>query len=447
MPDRKIGIVGTGYVGLVTAAGFAHRGLRVVCHDIHAARIAALQSGVLPFYEPGLAEALAGDPDIEFTDDPERLYRRAGIVFVCVDTPPRDDGAADLSRVEAVIAAIPIWASPVIVMKSTVPVGTGHRIQARLSALGRRDIAYISSPEFLREGSAIADVRNPDRIVIGGTDAAAIDRVAMLYAGDPAPVIRTDVTSAELIKYASNAFLATKVSFINEIANLCDAVGANIDTVASGMGLDHRIGPSFLHAGVGYGGSCFAKDISALQHTAAAHATALRVVTAAQRANADQAGRVIEQLRAHLGVLDGARIAVLGLSFKAHTSDIRNSVSLAIAELLARAGANLVCYDPVVQPADVTALPPCTAAGTLEHALAGADGAVIATEWPQFHGLIDPAMAASMRTPLIVDGRNLLEPAAAIAAGYTYEGIGRPSTNASRTAIQPRQSTALRAAA
>ena len=449
MPDRRIGIAGTGYVGLVTAAAFARRGLEVVCHDIDPARIASLRAGVLPFYEPGLAETLASARErVEFTTDPERLYRRASVVFVCVDTPPNVDGSADLTRVAAVIDAIPPWASPLIAMKSTVPVGTGRRVEALLDALGRGDIAYVSNPEFLREGSAIADVMHPDRIIIGGSDAHAVDRIAALYEGDSAPTIRTDATSAELIKYASNAFLATKISFINEIANLCDAVGAGIDTVAAGMGLDHRIGPHFLHAGIGYGGSCFGKDISALRHTAAAHGTELRVVTAAQEANADQAGRVIRKLADHLGTLGGARIALLGLTFKADTTDTRHSVSVEVADRLVQAGSDLVCYDPLVQPADVPGMPPCMASAGLAEALAGADAAVIATEWPQFHRMVDPAAAASMRRPLIIDGRNLLDPTSATAAGYTYDGIGRADTTqpatTTRVALAPPR---LRAAA
>ena len=437
MPDRKIGIVGTGYVGLVTAAAFASRGLQIVCHDIDPARIASLRAGVLPFFEPALAETLAAARGtVDYTTDHERLYRRTGVVFVCVDTPPSGDGSADLSRVGTVIEAIPRWASPLVVMKSTVPVGTGRRIEALLANLDRADIAYISNPEFLREGSAIADVTHPDRIIIGGTDPTAIERVAALYETELAPIVRTDVTSAEMIKYASNAFLATKISFINEIANLCDAVGAGIDTVAAGMGLDHRIGPNFLHAGIGYGGSCFAKDISALQHTAASHGTALHVVTATQQANAHQAGRVIEKLAAHLGTLDGARIALLGLSFKADTTDARNSVGVHLADLLAQAGARLVCYDPLVRPEDIAGMPSCTSAATLADAIFGTDGAVIATEWPQYHDLLAPALSASMRTPLIIDGRNLLDPTAAAAAGYTYEGIGRSGTPAGNRIVE-----------
>ena len=448
MPDRKIGIVGTGYVGLVTAAAFAQRGLSVVCHDIDPVRVAALTNGELPFYEPSLAETLAiARRPVEFTTDAERLYRRAGIVFVCVDTPPSADGSADLTRVAAVIESIPLWASPLLVMKSTVPVGTGRRIEMLLASLGRADIGYVSNPEFLREGSAISDVTRPDRIIIGGADPAAVDRVAALYAGDLAPIIRTDATSAEMIKYASNAFLATKISFINEIANLCDAVGAGIDTVAAGMGLDHRIGPSFLHAGIGYGGSCFGKDVSALQHTATTHGVPLRVVTAAQQANANQAGRVIEKLVEHLGTLDGTRIALLGLSFKAETTDTRNSVSIHIAHQLVRTGAQVVSYDPLVQPKDVPEMPHCIAAMSLTEAVNGADAAVIATEWPEFRQLIDPTTTASMRNPLIIDGRNLLEPASAIGAGYAYQGIGRPTTHTALSLVQEPRATRLRTAA
>ena len=293
----RVGVIGTGYVGLVTAAAFARLGQRVACHDIDESRLAELAAGRVPFHEPGLAETLveAGGL-IEFTADPARLFEAADVTFVCVDTPPRPDGAADLSRVEAAIDAIPAWAHPLIVMKSTVPVGTGARITALLQRRGRGDIGYVSNPEFLREGSAMRDVLDPDRIVIGGVAAADLERVAALYQPTTTPIIRTDTHTAELIKYASNAFLATKISFINEIANLCDAVGAKVDTVADGMGHDQRIGRDFLNAGIGYGGSCFAKDISALQTVADAHGVPLRIVAATQEVNARQPRLVVDRI-------------------------------------------------------------------------------------------------------------------------------------------------------
>jgi UDPglucose 6-dehydrogenase len=358
-----------------------------------------------------------------FTSDPTRLYESADIVFVCVDTPARPDGSGDLSRVNAVIADIPRWADPLLVMKSTVPVGTGHRVLAALHADGRGDIGYVSNPEFLREGSAIADVMHPDRVVIGGFHREQVDRIESLYEDLNAPILKTDVTSAELIKYASNAFLATKISFINEIANLCDTVGASVDMVSQGIGLDHRIGSSFLHAGIGYGGSCFPKDIAALASVARAHAVELRTVAAARETNDKQPRIVLDRLEDHLGGLPGARIAILGLAFKAHTSDTRNSVGIRLAHLLSEAGAEVVAYDPIVSQLDEEH--GWTLARTLGQAVCEADAAVIATEWPEFHQLLRGELVQSMRRALLVDGRNLLDPAAARAAGFAYVGIGR----------------------
>ena len=422
----RVGVIGTGYVGLVTAAAFARFGRPVVCHDIDECRLADLAAGRVPFHEPGLPETLVEARDlIEFTADPARLYEAADVTFVCVDTPPQPDGAADLSRVEAVIDAIPSWSHPLIVMKSTVPVGTGARITAVLADRGRGDIGYVSNPEFLREGSAMRDVLAPDRIVIGGSVESDIERVAALYQPTTTPIIHTDTNSAELIKYASNAFLATKISFINEIANLCDAVGAHVDTVADGMGLDQRIGRGFLNAGIGYGGSCFAKDISALQSVAEAHGGPLRIVAAAQQVNTLLPGLIVDRLRAKLGSLAGSRVSLLGLSFKPHTSDVRCAVSGELARELRRAGAELVVHDPVVDPATAHGLTGGHVATNLHEALAGADAAVIVTEWPEYHALLDPGLARSMRFPLLIDGRNQLDPAAARSSGYEYEGIGR----------------------
>ena len=438
----RIGVIGTGYVGLVTAAAFARLGRCVVCHDNDESRLVDLANGRVPFYEVGLPETLAESAElIEFTADPARLFEAVDIAFVCVDTPPQPDGAADLSRVEAVIDAIPVWAHPLVVMKSTVPVGTGARITALLERRGRGDIGYVSNPEFLREGSAMRDVMNPDRIVIGGQAAADVDRVASLYQSTDVPVIRTDTTSAELIKYASNAFLATKISFINEIAGLCEAVGAEVDTVADGMGLDQRIGRGFLNAGIGYGGSCFAKDISALQSVAEAHGRPLRIVAATQEVNALQPGLVVERIQARLGRIDGARVALLGLSFKPHTSDVRCAVSAELARELRAAGAELVVHDPIVDAVTARDMTGGTVAKGLRDAVAGADAAVIVTEWPEYRALLSIGAAASMRTPLLIDGRNLLDPGEASAAGYAYESIGRPAATA------PAHSARLRLAA
>jgi UDPglucose 6-dehydrogenase len=387
----------------------------------------------VPFHEPGLADTLARAASlIEFTTDPAQLYGEADVVFVCVDTPPRRDGAGDLSRVAAVIDAIPTWAHPLIVMNSTVPIGTGGQIIELLRQRGRGDIGYTSNPEFLREGSAMLDVSNPDRIVIGGHTDHDIERVAALHQPTTTPIIRTDTTSAELIKYASNAFLATKISFINEIANLCEAVGATVATVANGMGLDRRIAPTFLNAGIGYGGSCFAKDITALQSVATAHGVPLRIIAATQEVNALQPTVVLDKLERHLHQIAGARVALLGLTFKPHTSDTRSATSIELARLLVTAGVDVVTHDPIASP-NAHEFQGCEFAATIRDALNGADAAVIVTEWPQFRALLAPSLARSMRYPLLIDGRNHIDPLEATSAGYRYEGVGRPSTHVTQT--------------
>jgi UDPglucose 6-dehydrogenase len=422
-----IGVVGAGYVGLVTAVSFAQLGHQVTCLDLDAGKVAGLRAGSVPFHEPGLNAALcAASPNLRFTTHTDVLYRTSSTVFVCVDTPPRADGAADLSRVDGVIAGIPGWARPLLVMKSTVPVGTGTRILERLRAGGRPDIRYVSNPEFLREGSAMQDVSAPDRIVIGGDDPDAVDRVAALYARSGCPIVRTDTTTAEAVKYAANSFLATKISFINEIAGVCEALGADIDTVSRGIGLDRRIGPAFLQAGIGYGGSCFAKDISALQTIARAAGCRLDILPAVARVNTRQRLLVVEKLEHHLGTVSGARIAVLGLAFKPQTDDLRDSPGVDVARALIDRGVDVVVHDPAATARARDVLPEVTMASTLAEALQAAEAAVIATDWPQYSQLLAPAMSPRMRHPLLIDGRNLLQPADAERAGYLYDSIGRP---------------------
>lgn len=436
----RVGVVGTGYVGLVTAASFAQLGFRVTCLDVDKAKIARLRAGDVPFFEPGLAEAIVrSGRRLSFTSRPQTLYGRSPIVFVCVDTPPLPDGSADLSRVESVVGSIPRESTPLLVMKSTVPVGTGSRILQLLHARGRPDIGYVSNPEFLREGTAMRDVAQPDRIVIGGFDQADIDRVADLYAQVPAPIVRTDTPSAEMIKYASNAFLATKITFINEVANVCEGVGANVDTVALGMGLDHRIGTSFLRPGIGYGGSCFGKDMSALASLSAAVGYQFETIESVQRVNRRQKLVAIQKLRRHLGDLGGARIALLGLSFKAHTSDMRDAPSVDLARALMREGARVSAFDPIVGDGASAVLPGVAIAADIRQATAGADAVVIITEWPEFHAVLDPSVAAAMRYPLLIDGRNLLSPESARAAGYIYDSVGRSSATAVATCLPTKQ--------
>ena len=345
-----IGIVGTGYVGLVTAVALADLGHRVRCLDIDAAKVSRLRDGEVPFVEPELPELLARNRSrLLFTTDVADLFPACGIVFVTVDTPPMPSGDADLSRVEAVIDAIPAEVDDLLlVMKSTVPVNTGARISRELAQRGRSGIRYVSNPEFLREGSAIADVFHPDRIVVGADDPADAQRVAELWHDLGGELVVCDLASAEMVKLASNAFLATKISFVNEIANVCDVVGADVETVARGMGLDRRIGHAFLAAGIGYGGSCFPKDVKALKQLAGNAGYHFQLLTSVIEVNEIQKRRVVTLLSNRLGSLHGRRIALLGLSFKPGTDDMREASSLVLAQRLASEGAKIVVHDPVV---------------------------------------------------------------------------------------------------
>jgi UDPglucose 6-dehydrogenase len=423
-----IGVIGAGYVGLVVAACFARLGHRVVCLDIDVTRVARLLAGEVVVHEPGLAELLVDHADrIEFTSEPRVLHDSATILFVCVDTPPLASGDADLSHVEAAVDALhPEVDRPIVVMKSTVPVGTAARLRQRLDARALHHIAYVTNPEFLREGNAVADFLHPNRIVIGSTDDAAAARVAQLYASLDAEILHTDPASAEMIKLSSNAFLATKISFINEIANVCEEVGADVAVVARGMGLDPRIGAQFLRPGIGYGGSCFPKDVTALKQMAGNSGYHFQLLASVIEVNELQKRRVVGKLRARLGALAGRRIALLGLTFKPHTDDLREAPSLVLAARLVAEGATVVAYDPgagdraaELLPAGVSVLP------SLSEAVAGADAAVVVTEWEEFRALLRPEHRDRMGRPLIIDGRNLFDAAEARAAGFEWEGVGR----------------------
>ncbi len=423
-----VGIVGTGYVGLVTGLALAELGHPVICLDVDRAKVAALRAGQAPFHEPGVDALLARHRDhLRFTTDPAEVFGPCPVVFVTVDTPPGPSGDADLSRVEAVVAAIPTGAELVMAMKSTVPAGTGRRITRHLRATGRHGVRYVSNPEFLREGSAVPDVLHPERVVLGADDAVAADAVAALWAPLGAPVVRCDVASAEMVKLAANAFLATKISFVNEIANVCDAVGADVATVARGMGLDSRIGAAFLNPGIGYGGSCFPKDVAALKQLAGNSGYHFQLLSAVIEVNELQKRRIVVHLADRLGQLQGARIALLGLAFKPGTDDLREASSLVLAARLAAEGATLVVHDPVVGDHALGLLPPGTAkVARAADALAGADAAIVVTEWPEYLDLVRPEVAASMARPLLVDGRNLIDPEAAASAGFEWVGVGRP---------------------
>jgi UDPglucose 6-dehydrogenase len=424
---QPIGVIGAGWVGLVTATCFADLGYPVIARDIVAEKVESLSRGELTFHEPRLGELLRRNAErLRFTTDMDELLRAARLLLVCVDTPPTYSGDADLSRVMAVVDDLRDDGDHALVMKSTVPVGTGRTIQRGLTGT-----AYVSCPEFLREGSAVADFLHPDRIVIGadrGNEWAA-DAVADLYRPIDGEVVMTDVSSAEMIKLASNAFLATKISFINEIANVCDEVGADVSEVARGMGLDTRIGPQFLRAGIGFAGSCFPKDVKALKQLAGNSGYHFQLLNAVIEVNELQKRRVIGKLQKHLGSLVGRNVALLGLAFKPDTDDMREAASLILAARLQGEGAEVRAYDPVAEGRAQELLPSVASRTSALEALDGADAVVLVTEWPEFAELDWAEAARRMANPLIVDGRNFLDPDALRAAGFTYEAIGRPGSN------------------
>jgi UDPglucose 6-dehydrogenase len=424
MESREpIGVIGVGWVGLVTAACFADLGHRVVARDILPEKVAALSRGETTIHEPELDELLERNAErLTFTTNMDELLAAAKLLFVCVDTPPTRSGDADLSRVRTVVEELPADGEHVLIMKSTVPAGTGEAIRR-----DRPGLAYVSCPEFLKEGSAVADFLHPDRVVIGADagDEAAGDAVASLYEPLGGEIVRTDVASAEMIKLASNAFLATKISFVNEIANVCEEVGADVGEVARGMGLDQRIGPSFLRAGIGYGGSCFPKDVSALKMLAGNTGYHFQLLNAVIEVNELQKRRVVQKLVGHLGSLVGRRVALLGLAFKPQTDDMREASSLVLSARLQGEGAEVSAYDPVAASAARALLDGVKLCDSALEALEGADAAVLVTEWPEFAELDWAEVAGRMAQPLLIDGRNFLDPKVLQAAGFEYEGIGR----------------------
>jgi UDPglucose 6-dehydrogenase len=424
---EPLGVIGAGWVGLVTAACFADFGHEVVVRDVVPDRIAELEAGRVPIFEPGLSELLAVNRDrIHYTLEMADVFERARIAFVSVPTPPTHSGDADLSAVWRVLDELPeLDERTIIVMKSTVPVGTGEKVRHELDARGLAHVGYVSNPEFLAESTALRDFRRPDRIVVGAFDRADGDAVAALYESIEAPVVRADVGSAEMVKLASNAFLATKISFINEIANVCEETGADVSLVAQGMGLDRRIGSLFLRPGIGYSGSCLPKDVTALKQLAGNSGYHFQLLTAVIEVNELQKRRVVGKLVKHLGPLRGKTVALLGLAFKPNTNDMRDAPSLILAPRLLAEGAVVRGWDPVALEEAQQALRGVDLKETLLDALKDADAAVIVTEWDELAGLLAPDLRAAMRTPLLVDGRNLLDPDAARAAGYVYESIGR----------------------
>jgi UDPglucose 6-dehydrogenase len=425
--DREpVAVIGTGYVGLVTAAGFAELGSEVWCVDVDAEKIAGLKRGKIPIFEPGLAESVVRHRErLHFSTELSPALEHARLLFVAVGTPPTYSGDADLSAVHAVVDAMPPSDRHVLVMKSTVPVGTGASIKRVFSEQGKSGFAYVSCPEFLKEGSALQDFLEPDRVVVGDDQTMAGDAVAALYEPLGAPIVRTDIASAEMVKLAANAFLATKISFINEIANVCEETGADVLEVAKGMGLDRRIGSHFLKPGIGFGGSCFPKDVSALKQLAGNSGYHFQLLTAVIEVNELQKRRVVSKLQKHLGSLVGRRIALLGLAFKANTDDMREASSLVLSARLLADGATVSAYDPVAETEARKMMPGVEFADSALGAVDGADACILVTEWPEFAELDWVAVRERMAGSLLVDGRNFADREAATQAGFTYEGIGR----------------------
>jgi UDPglucose 6-dehydrogenase len=423
---EPIGVIGTGYVGLVTAAGFAELGNEVWCIDIDAAKIERLKRGEIPIYEPGLEEIVTKHRGrLHFSTDIADALGHARLLFVAVGTPPTYSGDADLSAVHSVVDAMPASDGHALVMKSTVPVGTGASIKRIFGEQGKHHFRYVSCPEFLKEGSAVRDFLQPDRVVVGDDGDWAGEAVVDLYAPLGAPLVRTDIASAEMIKLAANAFLATKISFINEIANVCEVTGANVIEVARGIGLDDRIGPKFLQAGVGFGGSCFPKDVTALKQLAGNSGYHFQLLNAVIEVNELQKRRVMAKLEKHLGSLVGKTVALLGLAFKPNTDDMREATSLVLSARLQAAGARVRAYDPVAEGEARKLMPGIEFADDALICVEGADAVVLVTEWDEFKHLDYDRVARAMSGDVLIDGRNALDPEAVAAAGLTYEGIGR----------------------
>ena len=430
-----ISVIGSGYVGLVTGACFAEFGVHVTCMDSDNRRIEKLEKGEIPFFEPGIAELVAKgvkEGRLSFTTDIAQAVDKALVIFIAVGTPPSPDGSADLSFVKEVGRGIARHMSSykVIVTKSTVPVGTGEAIREVVKKTQKDPIRFdmVSTPEFLREGSAIEDFMRPNRVVIGADSDQAIAIMKDLYRPlylIETPIVVTDVPTAELIKYASNAFLATKISFINEIANLCEKVGANVQMVAKGMGLDHRIGAKFLHAGPGFGGSCFPKDLAALIQTGERHGYPMQIASAASRVNDSQRGRMVDKIRDALGGLKGKTLAMLGLSFKPNTNDLREAPALTIGRVLLAEGASIRAYDPEALAEACQMMPELQACRDTYHAAEGADALVIMTEWNVFRNLDFEKLKSVMRVPVLLDLRNIYDPERIAAAGFKHVSVGR----------------------
>lgn len=429
---RNICVIGVGYVGLTTGTCFADLGNRVVAVDISDERIQNLKKGIMPIYEPGLREMVMRNIDakrLSFTTSYEEGLKDAEFVFICVGTPSGGDGEADLRYVrDAAETIAKLMDHPMIIInKSTVPVGTGDWVSEIVDQNQPEhiDFSVVSCPEFLREGSALRDFMNPDRTVLGSTDLQAADRVAQLHLPLRAPIIVTDLRTAEMIKYASNAFLATKISFINEIANICEALGADVKEVATGMGYDTRIGPRFLEAGLGYGGSCFPKDVKALAHMANIHGRHPQLLEAVMTINDHQRMHIIEKLEEIWGNVNGKVVGLMGLAFKENTDDMREAPSITVAEYLHKHGAVVKGYDPASMEHVQKIMPFIQLSEDAYELATGCDALISVTPWNEFKQLDMERILETMRGTVLIDGRNLYEPVKMREIGFEYRGIGR----------------------
>ncbi len=429
---RKISVVGVGYVGLVTAACFSDLGNQVTALDVDEKRVAGLKRGEMPFYEPGLEELVKRNVEagrLTFTTAYKDALKESEFVFICVGTPSGVDGEADLKYVESAARSIAenMNAPLVVINKSTVPVGTGDFVSEIIRDAQPKPIDFwvVSCPEFLREGAAIADFMSPHRTVLGSLSREAADKVAQLHLPLRSPIVITDLRTAEMIKYASNAFLATKISFINEIADICESLGADVKEVAAGMGFDPRIGKHFLEAGLGYGGSCFPKDVKALAFMAEEMGHEARILNSVMEVNGDRRLMIVDRLQQVLGSLKGRTVGLLGLAFKANTDDMRDAPSVDIAEALLKAGATVRAYDPVSMDVAKGLLPKVQMAKDAYELATGADALLVVTDWNEFKNLDLERIRDSMTQPIILDGRNIYQPQQMKKLGFTYQGVGR----------------------
>jgi UDPglucose 6-dehydrogenase len=429
---KNITVVGVGYVGLVTAAAFSDLGNKVTALDISAEKIAGLKKGVMPIYEPGLAEMVERNINagrLHFTTNYEEALKDAEFAFICVGTPSGVDGEADLQYVRMAAESIArTMDHPIIIInKSTVPVGTGDWVADIVRETQPEPIkfAVVSCPEFLREGSAISDFTRPDRTVLGSEDKEAADQVAQLHLPLRAPIMVTNLRTAEMIKYASNAFLATKISFINEMANVCESLGADVEEVARGMGFDKRIGPAFLNAGLGYGGSCFPKDVKALAYMAHERGKHPQLLEAVMDINAFQRKVAVSKAEEVLGDLKGRTVGLLGLAFKPGTDDMREAPALEIAEILREAGANVRGFDPVSMENVARTHPWIDLKTSAYDLVEGCDAVIVVTEWNEFKQLDLARVRDLMKSPVLIDGRNIYEPEYMSELGFTYRAVGR----------------------